>query len=178
MSGLGSLTSLCMLQLHRPNVPPIIKSTDAEVWQQAINAKELNQTSAPLFFAIVKSACNASKQLSDTQEVKNFMEAFRQKSAINQVNKLLDEILFTDSAFKDQQGPFFNVLKSWLNLAYPFYKDRNMQEAAAVQVLSMRVLHNADNVRAVWAEYSLSKDNLVKSLQMFETVLRNPVPEI
>lgn len=45
--------------------------------------------------------------------------------------------------------------------------------------LSMNVLRNEENVRAVWAEYDANgRDSLAKSLQMFESCLKSPIREI
>lgn len=65
--------------------------------------KELNQSSAPLFFAIVQQACldKDKKELSQSKEVIEFMEAFKQRSAINLIDRLLNELLFSHSSYKD-----------------------------------------------------------------------------
>ena len=46
------------------------------------------------------------------------------------------------------------------------------------QRLSMEVLKNEENVRAVWSEYKQNGDTLTKSLQMFEDILNHPIQEI
>jgi hypothetical protein len=122
IGGLGILAALCMLQLHRPLKTPIITQKNEDVWSQVTDLKELNQTSAPIFFAIVQMVCLASPDVSKDKKVTEFMEAFKQRTAINLIQNLLEEPLLTHCSFKDQQGAFFNVLKSWLNLAFPFYK--------------------------------------------------------
>jgi len=103
ISGLGILTSLCMLQLHKSPAKAIITPTDKDVWAQVTNLKELNQSSAPLFFAIVQQACldKDKKELSQSKEVVEFMEAFKQRSAINLIDRLLNELLFSHSSYKD-----------------------------------------------------------------------------
>lgn len=45
-------------------------------------------------------------------------------------------------------------------------------------MLSMEVLGDPDNVRAIWTEYEASGGNLAKSLQMFEPILAAPVAEL
>lgn len=95
------------------------------------------------------------------------------------VSDLLELPLIKDEKYRGYQGSFFNVIKSWLNLAFPFYKEQNLlQEMETSQSLSMQLLRNADNLKAIWASYDLKPENLVKQLQMFEPVLKQPVSQI
>lgn len=95
------------------------------------------------------------------------------------MTQLIEAPVLTHDRFKPSQGMYFNVIKGWLNLAFPFFKENKMEmEMKLTQGLSMRVLKNSENIRAVWAEYQKNPDNLFKSLQMFEPVLKNPVKEI
>jgi hypothetical protein len=58
------------------------------------------------------------------------------------------------------------VVKAWLNIAFPFFKENKMEEEMQVtRDLSMKVLRNDENVKAVWAEYDANgRDSLSKSL--------------
>lgn len=53
------------------------------------------------------------------------------------------------------------------------------EEMQVTRNLSMKVLRNDENVKAVWAEYDANgRDSLSKSLQMFESYLKSPIVEI
>jgi hypothetical protein len=36
--------------------------------------------------------------------------------------------VFSHDVFKVNRGSFYNVVKGWLNLAFPFFKEQKMQE--------------------------------------------------
>jgi hypothetical protein len=56
------------------------------------------------------------------------MNAIKAGSAIYEISQLLSSTVFTNDLFKINKGPFFNVVKAWLNLAFPFFKANHMNE--------------------------------------------------
>jgi len=127
IAGLGELTSLCMLQLHK-NIKPIITPNDKDIWAKVTNLEELCQSNAPFFFAIVQTACLNQIELLKTKEVGEFIVAMKKSNAIHQIYNLLEQSVFTHEKYRVNRGPFFNVVKSWLNLAFPFFKEHNLRE--------------------------------------------------
>lgn len=96
------------------------------------NVKELNQANAPLFFAIVRTACCANQDLSKSPQVVEFLKAVAEGSVIFEVSQLLNSSVFKHDLYKANRGPFYNVVKAWLNLAFPFFKEKKLTEEMRV----------------------------------------------
>ena len=71
-----------------------------DIWSQVTKLEDLCQANAPLFFAIVRAACDKDPNLAQSKEVTAFFAEIVKSSAINQVTQLIEAPVLTHDRFK------------------------------------------------------------------------------
>jgi hypothetical protein len=67
----------------------------------------------------------------------------KSQSSIYEIQQLMHQQVFCHDSLKSIKGSLYNVIKAWLNIVFPFFKENKMEEEMHVtRSLSMNVLRN------------------------------------